>query len=777
MRNSIRKNNEFTPYIPPDKSVLEFTLRAILLGVVLTIIMAAANTYLGLYAGMTVSASIPAAVISMGILRGLMRRGTILENNIVQTISSAGESLAAGIIFTIPALVIAGVWQKFNYWTTTLVALLGGLLGVILMVPLRRSLIVEEKSLIYPEGLACGEVLEAGEKRGTGILYVFSALGLGVVFKFLVSGVSVIKSAVEGAIRVGRTAIYGGSDMSVALIGVGYIVGFNIALLVFIGGAIGWIIGIPIYGIVRGFPAHETLVDAFSDVWSTQIRYMGVGAMIVGGIWSIIKVRHGIVKGLKNAILGYKRGMEAVRVKRTDQDLPGKQVMLALIAVAIPIFILYAVLTRSTSIGIVSGMAMIIMAFFFVAVSSYIVGLVGSSNNPISGMTICTLLFVTVLLLLFKMTGTAGMLAALGVAGVVCCAAATAGDISQDLKTGYIVGATPRRQQLAQMIGAIAPAFILAPILTMLHKAYGIGTGEPGALTAPQASLFASITSAMFTDRALPWTMVGIGAGIGITLICIDELLRSRGSAFRAHVMPVAVGIYLPLVLSVPILIGGLVSLGVKKITTKRGTAKEATHRGILFSSGLIAGEAVMGIIIAALILPRIRGLMSIAILQMLWTGAIIWIIAKLVQIEKVSFGKCVAVAAFLVVTCLALLQALPLIPGMGSLLVNTLSMLIPICATIFIIKIMLNIELSKILLIWIVALGAAFVSGVFSPIWPGIISVIQSRIEAVTLPMTVFENNLVSILALAAVLFLLAFVAIRGKKENSNSISSAPST
>ena len=607
MRNSIRMDNEFTPYIPADKSVLEFTLRAIVLGVILTLIMCAANTYLGLYAGMTVSASIPAAVISMGILRGIMRRGTILENNIVQTIASTGESLAAGIIFTIPALVIIGVWKEFNYWTTTLVALLGGMLGVILMIPLRRSLIVEEKELVYPEGVACGEVLEVGEKRGAGILYVFLALGMGAIFKFFVSGVSVIKSAVEGAIRVGRTAIYGGADMSVALVGVGYIVGFNIALLVFIGGAIGWLIGIPIYGIVHGFPAQTTLVDAFNDVWSAQIRYMGVGAMIVGGIWSIIKVRHGIVRGFRQAILGRKVGTTAVQVKRTDQDLPAKQIMLALIAVAIPIFILYGLLTRSTGIGIVAGIAMLITAFFFVAVSSYIVGLVGSSNNPISGMTICTLLFASVLLLLFKMTGTKGMLAALGVAGVVCCAAATAGDISQDLKTGYIVGATPRRQQLAQMIGAVVPAFIIAPILTVLHKAYGIGTGEPGALAAPQASLFASITSAMFTDRALPWTMIGIGVGIGITLICIDEILRARGSAFRAYVMPVAVGIYLPLALSVPIMIGGIISFIVKKATRRRGNEREATHRGILFSSGLIAGEAIMGIVIAFLIVGRVK--------------------------------------------------------------------------------------------------------------------------------------------------------------------------
>ncbi len=605
MASETRDNKEFIPYVPAEMNIPELTVKAIVLGIVLTLVMCAANTYLGLYAGMTVSASIPAAVISMGILRGLMRRGTILENNIVQTTASAGESLAAGIVFTVPALVIAGVWTDFGYWTTTLIALLGGTLGVMLMIPLRRTLIVEEEELVYPEGVACGEVLEAGEKRGAGIFYVFSALGLGALFKLLVAGVSLIRSTVESAIRIGKTAIYVGSDMSVALVGVGYIVGFNIALLVFIGGAIGWLIGIPIYGLIRGLPS-QTPLDASWTIWSTQIRYMGVGTMIVGGIWAIIKVRSSIFEGFKEAIFGYRAG--AIEGKlRTDQDLPAKQTAIGLVAVAVPIFILYSYLTHSPSTGIVAGIAMVITAFFFVAVSSYIVGLVGSSNNPVSGMTICTLFFASMLLLLFGMTGSKGILAALGVAGVVCCAACTAGDVSQDLKTGWIVGATPRRQQLAQIIGVIASAFIIAPILTILHKAYGIGTGEPGSLTAPQASLFASIASAMFTDRALPWIMVGIGLVIGIILIGIDEILRSLGMAFRVHVMPVAVGIYLPLALSVPILIGGIMSLVVRQVTVDRGMEREANHRGILFSSGLIAGEAVMGIIVAFMIVRGIK--------------------------------------------------------------------------------------------------------------------------------------------------------------------------
>lgn len=589
--------------------VRELTLGAILLGIILSLLMCAANTYLGLFAGMTVSASIPAAVISMGILRGLLRRGTVHENNIVQTIASAGESLAAGIIFTIPALVIAGVWFKFNYWATTLVALLGGMLGILFMIPLRKTLIVEQKDLIYPEGVACAEVLKVGESKGAGIFCVFLGLLIGLVFKLLVSAVSIIRAAVEGAVRLGRTAFYFGSDMSVALVGVGYIVGFNIALLVFIGGALGWVIGIPLYAYFNGFP-EGPLTEAFGTIWSTQIRFMGVGAMIIGGIWSIIKVRKSIVQGIGEAVLGYRTG-RTTTTDRVQEDLKSRTITAILILVAIPIFVLYIFLSQSAMIGIVAGVAMIITAFFFVAVSSYIVGLVGSSNNPVSGMVIVTVIFSSILLLLFRMTGTQGLIAALLVAGVVCCAACTAGDVSQDLKTGYLVGATPKNQQIAQMIGVAAAAFIIAPILTILHKAYGIGTGEPGALSAPQASLFASIVSSLFTGKGLPWTMVVIGGVIGSILIVIDELLRAQGAKFRAHVMPVAVGIYLPLVLSVPIVIGGVINAAVRHLVSRshpdaRDVVKSATHRGILFSSGLIAGEAITGILVAFLIVTGV---------------------------------------------------------------------------------------------------------------------------------------------------------------------------
>jgi len=543
--------------------------------------MAAANTYLGLYAGMTVSASIPAAVISMGILRGFFRRGTILENNIIQTAASAGESLAAGIIFTIPALVIVGAWLEFDFWVTSLVALLGGLLGVLFMIPLRKALIVEEKELIYPEGVACAEVLKTGEEQQSGrSKHIFIALGLGFTFKFFVTAFSVIKGTVEKAGMIGKSLFYFGSDCSVALLGVGYIVGFNVSVLVFMGGALGWLLGIPIYSLFN--PATGDLLESAWDIWSHEIRFLGVGAMIVGGIWSIISIKEGIKKGLTE-LFG--------KFQSTD-DLPKRIIFPLLSGIIVAIFFLYWHILGTPGISLISALLMVIAAFFFVAVSSYIVGLVGSSNNPVSGMIISTLLFTSAIILLIGMTGAKGMIAALGIAGVVGCATCTAGDVSQDLKTGWLVGATPRRQQIVQIIGIVAASFIITPILTLLNNAYGIGTGEPGALQAPQASLFASIAKGLFAEGGeLPWNMVLIGGALAVILILIDEFLKRQKSSFRTYVMPVAVGIYLPLSLSVPILIGGIIRKSIKK-----------AGKGILVSSGLIAGEALAGVVIAGMI-------------------------------------------------------------------------------------------------------------------------------------------------------------------------------
>ncbi len=576
--------------MPPSSPAREFTIRAVVIGLLIGTVLTAANTYLGLYAGMTVTGSIPAAIVSMGILRGLLSGGTIRENNIVQTIASAGEAVAAGIIFTVPAMLITGVWLEFSFWKVSLIGLLGGLLGVLFMVPLRRVLIVEDKELIYPEGVACAQVLEAGESGGSPMRTILSALGAGLVFKSLAGLVAVFRSTAEAAWRVAGTVLYGGTDVSVALVGVGVIVGVEIGIAALAGSVIAWLFAIPIFYWLTPL-AEESALDAAWSLWSSQIRYMGVGAMIVGGLASMWKIRGGIAKAVRHLLGGIGQGSRSL--ERTDQDLPNSLVGAAFAVAAIGTFVLYQSVTGSLPVALTAGIVMLVSSLFFVAVSSYICGLVGSSNNPISGTTICALMFSSVILLILGMTGSAGILGALGVASIVCCAAATAGDTSQDLKTGQLVGATPRLQQTGQLIGILVPVFTIAPVLTLLHKAYGIGTGEPNALLAPQATLFASIAEGLFGDSSIPWNMVWIGALIAVGIVLFDGFLQRSGSRFRAHIMPVAVGIYLPLSLMVPIFLGGLISQRLQE------RSEGARHKGLLIASGLIAGEAIAGILIA----------------------------------------------------------------------------------------------------------------------------------------------------------------------------------
>jgi putative OPT family oligopeptide transporter len=572
----------------------ELTLRAFVLGIILSVLMTAANTYLGLYAGMTVSASIPAAVISMAVMRGIMRRGTVLENNIVQTMASAGESLAAGIIFTVPALVIVGVWKDFQFWPTTLIALCGGVLGVIFMIPLRRALIVEDRELSYPEGVACAEVLRAGQGGGSGFSGILQGLAIGGGVKLLTTGIRTLMGTVEGAFTAGGRIFFMGCDISPAMLAVGYIVNIEIATLVFAGSALAWIFCIPLMGIPDGTDGSSPL-DLCWYLWSNRVRYIGVGAMVVGGLWSIVSVRHGIRRGIS----GLRRSAltAGAPAERTDRDL-GLGLMAMLFAANLVILAgLYEYLTRQMTLSIVTALCMSAASFFFVAVSSYIVGLVGSTNNPISGMTISALLGASALFLVLGWKGDSAMLATLGVAGVVCCAASSAGDMSQDLKTGQLVGATPARQQAAQIAGVAVAAFFIAPILSLLHGAYGIGTG----LRAPQATLFASITGAVFGSGSIPRDMILIGAAVGVVIIILDELLKRSRLSFRLHVMPLAVGIYLPLTLIVPMLIGGIVRYAGDR---RRGTAHDAGDQdtGLLLSSGMIAGEAIMGILLAGFI-------------------------------------------------------------------------------------------------------------------------------------------------------------------------------
>ncbi|MBN1355479.1 oligopeptide transporter, OPT family [bacterium] len=578
-----------------DPAEPELTLLALILGSVLAVIMCAANAYLGLYAGMTVSASIPAAVISAGIIGGILKRRNILESNIVQTMASAGESLAAGIIFTVPALVIVGIWNDFNFWQTTLIAVAGGLIGVLFMIPLRRSLIVESADLRYPEGVACAEVLKSSEYGGTGLRTILGGILAGGIFKLFTTGIPILRPVIEAAARTGNRLFFFGMDASPALIAVGYIIRLNIASLVFLGGFIGWVVVLPFLDIPAGIEYPGSPAQICWELWSSRIRYLGVGAMIVGGLWSILSVRSGIKQSIRMVLRGKSRSGAAS--SSGDEDLTGRFIRLVFLVAVLITAGLYFSFTGSTVLTLLTTGIMIVAAFFFVAVSSYIVGLVGSSNNPVSGMTICALLGTGILLFMLGIRGDNAIYATLGVAGVVCCAACSAGDISQDLKTGYLVGAKPKHQQFAQILAVIIPTVTIAPVLSLLHNAYGIGIG----LKAPQASLFASITQGMFGDGTLPYDMIGAGIVLGISIIGLDMLLSRRKSRFRLHIMPVAVGIYLPLSLSVPIFIGGLLSLdrsGVERVSPSADTG----NGGILVSSGLIAGEAIMGIVLAVFI-------------------------------------------------------------------------------------------------------------------------------------------------------------------------------
>lgn len=589
---------------PEKKRPAEMTIAAVSLGVILSIVMGAANVYLGLKAGMTVSASIPAAVIGMGILRGIFGRKSPLESNLVQTAASAGESLAAGIIFTMPALILAGVWSDFDFWITSLIALAGGLFGVLLMIPMRRVFILDNPELKYPEGVACAEVLlvgaggeQGGEDEPSGLLFVVLGIAVGGLAKFTISFLGLLRGAVEGAVATSTRVFYFGCDISPALLAVGYIVGLPIATQIFVGGAIGWLIGIPLLG-TMGVEA-ETPAELAWTLWSTKIRYMGVGTMLVGGVVSIWHVRHGLLAAMNEmkALLTGKQE-DARRQDVTDRNISGAAILtLGVICVTLIGGVYYVLLGQAIGITILTTLAMVVMSFFFAAVASYIVGLVGNSNSPVSGMTITAVLVTGGLITLFGFGGQAGVIATLGVAGVVCCVACTAGDVCNDLKTGHMVGASPRNQQIMQVIGVVAAAFFMAPVMTVLHQgSLNEGTGGIGGrdLPAPQANLFASLANGFFAGEALPKEMVAWGIGIGVALLLADLILAKMKVGFRLHVMPVAVGIYLPFGLAVPILLGGFVSWLVGRAAKPAGDA--AQKRGVLMTSGLIAGESLVGV-------------------------------------------------------------------------------------------------------------------------------------------------------------------------------------
>jgi putative OPT family oligopeptide transporter len=589
----------------------QLTVRAIVLAIILAMLLAAANTYLGLFAGLTIASAIPAAVVSMAVLR-LLGGSSILENNIVQTGASAGSSIASGVIFTVPALVILGHWTDFRYLWVLAIAGLGGILGVFFSVPLRRSLIVEQ-NLRFPEGVAAAEVLKAGDNPAQGVkLLGLSALAGGLAKLAAGSGLRLIPDTAAASAFLGKWLAYMGTNLSPALLGVGYIVGLNIGALALIGGIISWNIAIPIY--VGDFLADnaalaqsvagadaETVAGA---IWSAQIRYLGVGAMLVGGIWALISIRSSLASGILSGLEATKKGATRA-VSHTEQDLPMKSILVGLVLFTIPLAILYQMIVQNIGVSLLMTVIMIVAGFVFTSVSAYMAGLVGSSNNPVSGITICTILFASLLLLLLMGRGAAlGPVAAIMIGSVVCCAACIGGDNLQDLKCGYIVGATPWRQQVMLAIGAASCALVMAPVLNLLLKAYGIGVPSaehPNPLIAPQATLMASVAKGMFGGQ-LPWGMISIGALIGVAIIIVDQYLKRRNAPFRAPVLAVAVGIYLPLELSVPIFIGGLIAYAVERTLGIHGESPEAERakqNGVLLAAGLITGEALMGIFIA----------------------------------------------------------------------------------------------------------------------------------------------------------------------------------
>ena len=611
------------PYISASESPKELTLRVILVGIVLGVLMTAANAYLGLYAGMTVSASIPAAVMSMIILRTMFKDVSILENNAVQTMASAGESLAAGVIFTVPALLVMNLWTSIQWMETLIIATLGGLLGTMFTIALRRLFIVEE-ALPYPEGVACREVLVAGEEGGDGALAILYALGIGGIYGLMVKGFQVTHHTVEGAFTFLTTRMYAGMDLSIALLSVGFIVGIRIASFIFFGGVLGFGLLVPMYGLIYGRPETDNLVDGFYAIWSTQIRYVGVGAMVVGGVYTLWSMRKTIITGLSKAFV--KSDEDVGELPRTEQDLPMPYVFLTCGVLVVLTFFFYWWSTQSFVLALAGALFLAFVAFFFAAVAGYIAGVVGSSNSPVSGMTIATLLFTVGLVwvvgdLMLNMETQDLMMATLLIAAIVATSAAIAGDVMQDLKTGHMLGATPRRQQIAEIIGVLTGAIVIGPVLSLLHDAFRISQtacqlnplpNDPtcsNALFAPQAELIGAIVQGAFGGD-LNIQMVMLGAAIAVALIML-----------KMPVMSVAIGIYLPLGLSVPIMAGGIISHFLLKSAHLRvdgilhdepspqaqKAAKEVESRGVLIGAGFIAGESIMGVFIAVLIVAKIN--------------------------------------------------------------------------------------------------------------------------------------------------------------------------
>ena len=588
----MNEKNEFKPYIPADRVMPELTVTSIVMGMLLAVIFGAANAYLGLRVGMTVSASIPAAVISMGVIRVIMKRNSILESNMVQTIGSAGESLAAGAIFTMPALFLwaeEGLCDMPSLVEITLIALCGGVLGVLFMVPLRNALIVKEhETLLYPEGTACADVLLAGEEGGANASTVFSGMGLAAAFKFVVDGLKVLPSDVAFAFKSFKGEI--GMEVYPALLGVGYIVGPQIASYMFVGSIIGWMVIIPLICLFGPdtwlYPADvgKTIADLYAaggaaKIWSTYVKYIGAGAIATGGMISLIKSLPLIITTFRDSIKSMKGGKNT-NTARTAQDLPMQMILFGIVAMILIIWVVPAI-----PVTLLGAAIIVVFGFFFATVSSRMVGLVGSSNNPVSGMAIATLLIATMSIKASGKTGIDGMTAAIVIGSVICIVAAIAGDTSQDLKTGYLLGATPKKQQMGEIIGVVISGLAIGGVLYLLNAAWGYGGAE---VPAPQATLMKMIVEGIMGGN-LPWNLVFVGVFLAIAL----EILR-------IPVMPFAIGLYLPIYLNASIMIGGVVRMFMdRRKNVDEETKTKQTTDGTLYCAGMIAGEGLVGILLA----------------------------------------------------------------------------------------------------------------------------------------------------------------------------------
>lgn len=631
IQNPKQVSKNSTSYISASQKLPELTFKAIFLGILLSMAMAGANAYLGLKLGSTVSACIPAAVISMAVLR-LFRQSNVLENNIVQTTASAGEVVAAGVVFTIPALVMMGYWDHFSFGMILCVVTIGGLLGVMLSVPMRRALIIDSE-LRFPEGVATAEVIQAGDqskdKKTSYIKELFWG-GLGAAcIQFSQSGLQVMKESFHYWFYKGATVFGFGGGFSAAIIGSGYIVGLPSSISVVVGGIIAWVFGVPLYGLINGLPEAPSAYHAAMVLWSTKIRFMGVGAMVIGGIWALVILINPICQSIFSSLDAFQQAGQGVKNKvlRTEQDIPFIYVLRGVLFLIPPLLgIIYMVIRNQGDeipiffqVGVVLafGLLLLLLAFLCASISGYMAGILGSSQNPLSGVTIVAILIISGVMLFCldpyvhfishpeEAIKAAGAVVLMGC--IVACAAAVSGDNLQDLKSGQLLGSTPWKQQVALMIGVVTGALTLAPITELLFQAYGIGDIMPRSgmdptqvLAAPKAALMATLSQSIFS-HSMDWTLFFLGALIAVGSIGIDFVLKKRKSTWKLPVLGVAVGIYLPLEITVPFLIGGLISfLAERSMEQKSPSFKEkAKQRGTLLAAGFIAGESLIGIVLA----------------------------------------------------------------------------------------------------------------------------------------------------------------------------------